>query len=280
MSRRHLCAHAGRACRKRAVVWLRWRGDDRVLAVVADVSRRGRHERSSTGQSRHSVASMSWSTTSDWPGRQPARHDRRAVAGGLRSHADAGRPRLASGRAAHAASWRRVDRHHRVNLRARGRRPDDVQRGQSRRDQPREVAGAAARADEHPRQQRVAGVDPVRRWVLVEASAGRSRRRLPSSSSASCRSDDSDGPKRSAMSSPTSLRPAPAGSAAPQSSSTAVRAGRSACVRSVAARRELLSTRVLFLAQRAHRLHESGTRAGMSAANVATVRTMATTLAA
>ena len=70
-----------------------------------------------------------------------------------------------------------------------------------------EVAGAAARAAQHPRQQRRARLDPVSRRIVAQAPAGRSRRASPSSSGASCRSAASAAPKKSAPSSRSSPRP-------------------------------------------------------------------------
>ncbi len=93
-------------------------------------------------------------------------------------------------------------------------RPHDLQRRQGRRDQPRQVARAAARAAQHPRQQRRARLDPVPRRILAQAPAGRSRRASPTSSSASCRSAASAAPTKSAPSSRSSPRRARAGSAA------------------------------------------------------------------
>ena len=118
---------------------------------------------------------------------------------------------------------RRRDSDDRVDLGPRVRRPHDLQRREGRRNQPREGDGAAAGDGQHPRQQRRARLDPLRRRILVEAPAGGSRRASPSSSAASFRSAASARPRKSATSSRFSRRRAPAGSPAPASPSTAVR---------------------------------------------------------
>ena len=50
----------------------------------------------------------------------------------------------------HMPTTRRRHRHHRVDLRARSRRADDVQRPEGRGDQPRQVSGATVGALEYP----------------------------------------------------------------------------------------------------------------------------------
>ena len=144
-----------------------------------------------------------------------------------------------------------VDRHHRVDLRTRGRRAHDLQRRESRRDQPGEVAGPAAGAD---RTSASTACRPGRSCSRAGRGGSGSRRiprRSPSSSSASCRSAASARPRRSAMSSRSSRRRAPAGSAARQSSSMAVRADRSNHRRCdldvLLVRIRFLSVRVCFL---------------------------------
>ncbi len=109
-------------------------GADRVLAVAADVSTAEGVQQVVVANGRDvRRRSTCWSTTSALGRRRrAARHDGRRVAGGVRPDADAGRPRVAARRAAHAAPRRRVDRHHRVDLRPRGGRPHDLQRGQGR----------------------------------------------------------------------------------------------------------------------------------------------------
>ena len=99
-----------------------------------------------------------------------------------------------------------VDHHDRLDLGPRVRRPHDLQRRQGRRDQPRQGARAAARAGQHPREQRRPGLDPVSRRVVAQAAAGGSRPASRSSSSASCRSGASAVPTKSAPSSPSSRR--------------------------------------------------------------------------
>ena len=202
---------------------------DRVLAVAGGRQHRGRRGAASSTRTVETFGGVDVARQQRrrWPAAGAARDLGRGMAGGDRSDADAGGSRLAAGRAAHAAPRRRVDHHHRVDLRPRGGRPHDVQRGQGGADQPGQVAGAAARLVEHPRQQRVAGVDPVRGRIVVEAAAGGSRRASPSSSSASCRSAASAGPRKSPTSSRSSRHRERAGSAERRSSSTAVRAGRS-----------------------------------------------------
>ena len=111
-----------------------------------------------------------------------------------------------------------------VDLRPRDRRPHDLQRGEGRRDQPGQVAGAAAGERQHPREQRGARARSSSR----AARGGSASRPTPSgsqgSSSASCRSAASARPRRSATSSPSWPRPRRAGLPAPASSSTAARA--------------------------------------------------------
>ena len=156
-------------------------------------------------------------------GARSARHVRRRLAGGVRRDAVSGDPRVAARRAAHAPARRRRDRHDCLHLRSRSRRPHDLQRRESGRDQPRQVARAAARAAQHPRQQRRARIDPLPRRFLVPAPAGRSRRASPTSSAASCRSAASGVPTKSAPPSRSSPLRAPAGSAARASRSMGVR---------------------------------------------------------
>ena len=84
-----------------------------------------------------------------------------------------------------------VDSHDRVDLGPRVRRPHDLQRRQGRRDQPREGDGAAAREGQHPRQQRGARLDQLRRRLVVEAPAGRSRGHRRVRQARDCRSADS-----------------------------------------------------------------------------------------
>ena len=159
--------------------------------------------------------------------RRPAGDDRRRLAGSVRPDAVPGDPRVAPGGAVDAGPRRRRDHDHLVDLRPRSRRPHDLQRGQGGRDQPGQVAGAAAGPRQHPREQRVARIDPVPRRVVGQAPAGRPRGHRRLHQGASCRSAASAAPRKSATSSPSWPRPAPAGSAARRSSSTAARAGRS-----------------------------------------------------
>ena len=121
------------------------------------------------------------------------------------------------------AARRRRDRHDRVDLRPRGRRPHDLQRRESGRNQPGQVARAAAGADQHPREQRRAR---ARSSFPAARGTGASRpipRASPTSSAASCRSAASDAPTKSARSWRSSPPRAPAGSAARASRSTAAR---------------------------------------------------------
>ncbi len=158
--------------------------------------------------------------------RGSARHVRRRVAGGVRRDALSGDSRVAPRRAAHEAARRRRDRHDRVDLRPRGRRPHDLQRRQGRGDQPRQVAGAAARAASTSAS---TASRPDRSCFPAAPGTGASRpipTASPTSSGASCRSAASAAPTKSAPSSPSSPRRAPAGSAARASSSTAVRGDR------------------------------------------------------
>src|SRR5207247_9033653 len=58
---------------------------------------------------------------------------------------------------------RRRDHHDRVDLGTRVRRTHDLQRGEGRRNQSRKISRAAARADEHPRQQHRSWLDTLSR---------------------------------------------------------------------------------------------------------------------
>ena len=66
------------------------------------------------------------------PRSRRARDLGRRMAGGVRSHAVARGARHPAGGAAHDAARRRLDHHHRVDLRPRSRRTHDLQRRQSR----------------------------------------------------------------------------------------------------------------------------------------------------
>ena len=155
-------------------------------------------------------------------GRRSRSDDRRRMAGSVRSDAVSGDPHVAPGRAAHPQARRRRDRHRVVDLRPRIRRPHDLQRRQGGGDQPDEIAGAATGEGSDPRRLGRAGLDSVRRRIVVEAPAVRSRRHRASSSNRSCRSGDSASRKKSARRSRFSRRRKRAGSAGQPSSSTAV----------------------------------------------------------
>ena len=103
--------------------------------------RRGRADGDRRARSRRLAASISWSTTSGSPAAPVcSRHRRREWQEAIDQTLFPGDSRVAAGRAAHAAARRRRDHHHRVDLRPRGWRPHDLQRGQGGRDQPGQVA--------------------------------------------------------------------------------------------------------------------------------------------
>ena len=148
-------------------------GPERVLAVTADLS---------TAEGVETVVARTVETFGGLDilvnnvgarqGRRHRRHDRRRVAGGVRSDAVSGHPRLAAGRAADAQARRRRDRHDCVDLGPRIGRPHDLQRRQSRRNQPGEGDGAAAGARQHPRQQRGAGIDSFSGGIVGSPRSG------------------------------------------------------------------------------------------------------------
>ena len=165
--------------------------------------------------STRSVGSTSSSTTWAWRGRGTAGHQRRRVAGGVRSDAVSADPRVAARRPAHAAKRRRRHHLHHLDLGTRVGRPHDLQRREGGRNQPRQVARAAAGARQHPR--RAASRRDRSCFPAARGTSG-SRpipRASPSSFSASCRLAASAAPTKSATSSRSSRRRARAGSAAP-----------------------------------------------------------------
>ena len=181
---------------------------DDVLPVVADLStaagvgdgrrsdRRGLRRPRHPGQQRRPRQGV-----------RHRRHHRRRVAGGVRPDAVSGRPRVAPGRAAHAAARRRRDRDDRVDLGPRIRRTDDLQRRQGRRNQPGEVDGAAAgrattSASTASRRGRFGFLGD-----RGTAACRTIRRGWRNSSGGSCRSGDSAAPKRSGRSSRSSSSP-------------------------------------------------------------------------
>ena len=189
-------------------------GDARVLAIQADLAtgqgrrRRGDADRGDVRRPRHPRQQRRVGQ-----GRRDHRHDRRRMAGSLRPDAGSGDSRVADGGAPHAPPRRRFDCDDRVDLGSRIRRTNDLQRGESRRNQPRQVDGSAAGARQYPRQQRRAGVDSVSGWVVGSAAAGRSCRGSPTSWPGNCRSEGLAAPRKWGRSSRFLPRRAPAGSA-------------------------------------------------------------------
>ena len=114
--------------------------------------------------------------------RDDRRHQRCRVAGGHRSDPVSGHSCLTAGRAHMRRRGGGVDHHDRVDLGARVGRSDDLQRGEGRRDQPRQVDGAATGAGQHPRQQRGARVDFLSGWNVASSASRRIPRAWPSSS--------------------------------------------------------------------------------------------------
>ena len=145
------------------------------------------------------------------PWRGTARHQRRRVGRGARSDAVSVDPREPARRPAHAEEGRRRHHLHHLDLGARVGRPHDVQRREGGRDEPGQVARPAARARQHPRRERRAGIDPLPRRVVAQAPAGRSELASTSSFAAICPSGASAAPRKSATSSRFSRRRAPAG---------------------------------------------------------------------
>ena len=171
-----LCARGAETLEDAAATVRAASAADRVIAVAADLATDERHPRRrrahDRGVWRHRHPRQQHRP---WPRRGAARDDRRRVAGGVRSHAVSRHPRLAPGRALDAGARRRRHPDDRVDLRARGGRPHDVQRGEGGGDQPGEVDGPPARARQHPRQQRRAWLDLASR----AARGGSASRQIP-----------------------------------------------------------------------------------------------------